>query len=367
MYTDSRKASHDFKILVGIIGCLVLIGLIFVYSSSSVYALEFAHDAAYFFKKQLLGLVLGCIAAIVLSRLSLNRLYRLTPYIFLGALALTMLTFIPGFAHRIHGSSRWLNLGGVMFQPSELLKWAVVLYTAAALARKEDLHKSMVKRYIPVLLVLITVSLVLLKQPDFGLMVTIGATVLCLLFIAYSDWKYVLALLAAAIPVGGLLIYLEPYRLKRMITFLNPWQDPQGAGFQVIQSLIAVGSGRLCGVGISHSRQKFFYLPMQHTDFIFSIIAEETGFLGSFFVIFLYLALLYQGMRLAWELAAPFARYVVLGFTIMVNLQAIINIAVAVGLFPTKGIGLPFVSYGNSSLLCSVAMLGIIAACVREV
>lgn len=366
MYTDRRIVARDFHMLCWIIVALMLIGLVFVYSSSSVYALAYAHDAAFFLKKQALGLVLGVIAALLCSRIGVDGWYRLAPWTFLGSLLLTVLTLVPGLAFRVHGSARWIRIAGFVFQPSEILKWSVVLFIAYILARKETMLKTVWRRYVPILIAVGAACLVLLKQPDFGLSVTIAATVLCLLFIAYPDWKYVAGLLLAAVPLAGLLIYLEPYRVKRILTFLNPWQDPQGAGFQVIQSLIAIGSGGIFGVGISQSRQKFFYLPMQHTDFIFSIIAEETGFLGSCVVIALFLLLLLKGLQLSWHLCQPFARYVVQGFTILVSVQAVINIAVAVGLFPTKGIGLPFVSYGNSSLLCSMAMVGIIAGCVRS-
>jgi len=170
----------------------------------------------------------------------------------------------------------------------------------------------------------------------------------------------------AAIPAVVSLVYLKPYRLKRILTFLNPWEDPKGAGFQIIQSLIAIGSGSLWGVGISHSKQKFFYLPMQHTDFIFSIVAEEAGFLGSLCIIALFVSFAYFGMRLSWQLRDPFYQFTVLGFVILITLQAIINLAVTTGLVPTKGIGLPFVSYGNTSLVCSLCMVGLIINIVHS-
>jgi len=361
---------HEFprqaRFLILIVAILVIVGLVFIYSSSSVYALAYAQDAAFFVKKQLVGAVLGLIAALICSCIPARFFYRISPYFFLVTVCATVLTLVPGFAHRMHGSSRWVRVLGFSFQPSELLKWAVILYIAYLLSRKEYMVKKPYRRYAPILLVLAFVSALLLKQPDFGLMVTLGATIIALFFIAYPDWKYVVALVGAALPVLGFLIYLEPYRLKRILIFLNPWSDPQGAGFQIIQSLIAVGSGGLFGVGISHSRQKFFYLPMQHTDFIFSIIAEETGFIGSVLLILLYILFLYMGLRLSWQVEDSFARYVIQGFVLLVSIQAIINIAVAISLFPTKGIGLPFVSYGNSSLVCSLAMLGVVASCARE-
>ncbi len=364
---NSRSvAPKELSILVCIVSFLVLIGLVFIYSSSSVYALEYAQDAAFFVKKQLLGLALGIVAALVCSRLPLRFWYWVAPWFFLCSVALTILTLVPGISYRIHGSSRWIKIASFSFQPSEILKWAVILYIAYLLARKEFLVKMPLRRYLPILLVLGFVSVLLLKQPDFGLMVTLAATIIALFFIAYPDWKYVFGLILAGVPLIALLIYFEPYRLRRILIFLNPWSDPQGAGFQIIQSQIAIGSGGVFGVGISHSRQKFFYLPMQHTDFIFSIIAEETGFCGAVVLIGLYLFFLYTGLRLSWRVGDSFARYIIQGFVLLVSIQAIINIAVAVGLFPTKGIGLPFVSYGNSSLVCSLAMLGVVARCAQE-
>ena len=171
---------------------------------------------------------------------------------------------------------------------------------------------------------------------------------------------------AAAIPFLFGLIILRPYRLKRILAFLNPWQDPQGAGFQIIQSLIAIGSGGLCGVGIGHSKQKFFYLPMQHTDFIFAIIAEETGFIGCSIIIILYLLLLYIGFKIAWQLANRFCSFTVLGFSLLIHLQTMINLFVVLGLVPTKGIGLPFISAGNSALIVHLSMLGIILGMIKH-
>jgi cell division protein FtsW len=172
--------------------------------------------------------------------------------------------------------------------------------------------------------------------------------------------------LAAVASAGALLIAIRPYRMKRFLTFLNPWEDPQGAGFQIIQSLIAIGSGHWGGTGIAHSKQKFFYLPMQHTDFIFSIIAEESGFIGCFFLISLYMLLLYFGIRIAMQLPTVFAQLTVIGYTTLISLQTIINMAVATGLVPTKGIGLPFISYGNTALVCNLLMVSIITNIVYE-
>lgn len=351
---------------VGLLIVLVLIGFIFIYSASSVYALAYVHDSAYFVKKQFLGLGLGLIAAFVAAIMPLRILYVLTPVAFVSALGLTVLTLVPGLAYHIHGSSRWLRLGPLLFQPSEALKCASILYIAHIVSRKQWLVRSLVRRYFPVLCVVCVSSLILLKQPDFGSAVTIGASALILMFIVYPDWYVIVGLLVAGMGAAMALVVREPYRLKRVLAFLDPWQDPQGTGFQIIQSLIAIGSGGILGVGVSHSSQKFFYLPMQHTDFIFAIIAEETGFAGAAVLIGLYVALLYQCVYLSLGAHSSFGRYAILGFALLVSMQAIINIAVSVGLFPTKGIGLPFVSYGNSALICFLVMAGVVVRCAVD-
>jgi len=196
--------------------------------------------------------------------------------------------------------------------------------------------------------------------------VTLLLTTIILFFCAHAQIKHVIITLMALAASAGLLIIFRPYRLQRVLTFLNPWQDPKGSGFQIIQSLIAIGSGNWLGTGIAHSRQKFFYLPMQHTDFIFSIIAEETGLIGCVFLITLFSLLLYFSIRIAHQLTNNFNILTMLGFTIIIHLQAIMNMAVATGLAPTKGVGMPFISYGNSSLVCYLFMIGVIMNMVHE-
>jgi cell division protein FtsW len=366
MFLEREKLRADLKVFLSVITALVIIGLLFIYSASSVYALETMGNAHYFVKKQFIGLALGIVALIAARFVPLELLKRSSPYLFLGSLFLTMLTLIPAISAKIHGSSRWLRLGGFMFQPSEVLKMALIIYVAYFLAKKGKRVSSFVHGYAPFLTIIGITCAVLLKQPDFGLAVTLSATIFALLFIAQFRTKHLLITLSLAIPAIVGLVYFFPYRLKRILTFLNPWEDPQGAGFQVIQSLIAIGSGSFWGTGIAHSKQKFFYLPMQHTDFIFSIIAEETGFLGATLLITLYLLFLYFGIRIAWGLKDPFAIFTTLGFVLLTSLQTVINLAVAIGLMPTKGIGLPFISGGSSSLICNFAMVGLIINCVRE-
>jgi len=360
MFTARKQIRADLHIFLTIVSTLTIIGALFIYSSSSIYALEKFGSSHYYVKKQLVGLLLGIIALIGARIVPLAAIQKLSPLFFFSTLGLTAMTLLPSFGTHIHGSSRWLRLFGLTFQPSELLKVAFILYIAHFLEKKEYKKNSFFHAYIPFLLILGVVCGVLLKQPDFGLTVTLFTTAFTLLFIAQFQTRHLAWTFAAMIPAVVALILYKPYRLKRVLTFLNPWDDPQGSGFQIIQSLIAIGSGNVWGTGISHSKQKFFYLPMQHTDFIFSIIAEETGFVGSFFLIFLFVLFLYFGIKMAWQMKNTFSSFATLGFVVLISLQAVINLSVATGLVPTKGMGLPFISYGNTSLVCTLAMIGII-------
>jgi len=363
----ARKSMNaDLSIFLISITALIIIGLIFIYSSSSIFALEKFGSAHYFVKKQCIGLILGICALFVARFISLDLIKHLSPWLFMASLALTACTLIPQLSHNIHGSSRWLNIAGFGFQPSELIKVSFILYLAYFLSKRINRASSFVHNFLPFLCILGFTSAILLKQPDFGLTVTLTLTACAMLFVAEFQTRNLIYTLLALVPIAAFLIFLKPYRLKRILTFLNPWADPQGAGFQIIQSLIAIGSGRYSGLGISHSKQKFFYLPMQHTDFIFSIIAEETGFIGSCFLILLLIIMLFVGYRIAWRMSDPFCVFATFGFVTLMSLQAIINLTVATGLAPTKGIGLPFVSYGNTALICHLIMVGLIMNMVNS-
>jgi cell division protein FtsW len=302
----------------------------------------------------------------IIQLVPVSLIYQLTPLLLYSSLILAAATLLTSIGCSIHGSSRWLTVYGFTFQPSELLKVTVPLYVAYFLENKIHPYRPLVLRYTPLLIIMGIISFLLLKQPDFGLTMTLLATVLCMLFVGKCNVRYIIYALLSLGSLGFLLIAMRSYRIKRILAFMNPWQDPKGAGFQIIQSLIAIGSGHITGLGIGNSKQKFLYLPMQHTDFIFSIIAEETGFIGSLFLIILYIALLYIGIKIALRLPTLFAQLATIGYMILISLQTIINLAVTTGLAPTKGIGLPFISYGNTALVCNIIMIGIITHLVYE-
>ena len=359
-----KKLKYDLQFFFLIVLCLTTLGLIFIYSSSSVYALEKFGSSDFFLKKQFLFLAPALVGFLFFAIIPIHILKRYAPFLFIGSLCLTALTLFPFIGTKLHGSSRWIY--GASFQPSELLKFFLIIYIGFFLEKKQKRIRSFWHGYLPFLLILAATFFVLLKQPDFGSVVTIFVTAFVLLFVAEFKLWYLVITVLAALPAAVFLIFSKSYRLNRILIFLNPWQDPRGRGFQIIQSLIAIGSGSLWGVGISNSKQKFFYLPMQHTDFIFSIVAEETGFIGSCLVILLYFLFCYFGLKIALQLENLFAFFTTLGFVVMISLQAVINLMVTSGLLPTKGLGLPFISYGGTSLVCFFCMIGLIANFSRQ-
>lgn len=361
---EIKRLLTTFLTLVAV---LILVGMVFIYSASSVYALESCGNAAYFVKKQLFGVILGLFGLFCMTLIPLSVIKKYAPLLFLISLTLTYATLLPGIGIMLNGSRRWLSLGGLMMiQPSELLKICTIIYLARYIEKKQFNLRSLLHGFIPFLSITGIAILVLLKQPDFGQAVTIGTTALALFFVAQGNLKHLSITALIGLIGATILVYFKAYRMRRILIFLNPWSDPQGAGFQIIQSLVAIGSGGFLGLGLTHSKQKFFYLPMQHTDFIFSVIAEESGFIGVGLLIFVYIFLLITGVKLARQFTDDFATLTTLGFIFLISLQAIINIFVATGLAPTKGIGLPFISFGSSALICSMLMVGLIINCALE-
>ena len=344
-----KKNLTNLYIFLFLVTLLTTIGFIFIYSSSSAYALERYNDALFYVKKQFLGLVLGIVGCIFFSVIPLPFLKKAAPFFFLCALLATAATLVPHIGVSIHGSHRWLSLMGFSFQPSELLKLFFIVYCAYFLDKKQFTLHSLV-HYTQLLCVIGITAGILLLQPDFGQMATLSLTAAILFFLAQVPLRYLAFTAIPVLPILGLLVFLKPYRFHRILIYQNPWKDPQGAGFQIIQSLIAIGSGGWTGLGIAGSKQKFFYLPMHHTDFIFAIIAEETGFVGVCALIVIYALFCFVGLKLAASMQDLFPFLCIAGIIILITLQTTINIGVACALLPTKGIGLPFISYGASSL-----------------
>jgi cell division protein FtsW len=354
----ARRLESD-KVLFGTIVVLVLFGALMVFSASAVIAADRHGSSYYFLLRQLAWVGVGLAAMVGMMNLDYARLAN--PRLLFPAVALqTLLLGAVLFSASRNHAHRWLHLGPTGFEPSELAKIVVVIFLAYFL----DLRKGQVNDWkhtlLPIALVTgATVSLIL-KEPDLGTAMTILLVTGAMLFAAGLHWGYFAAAGLASIPVIGMLIYLVPYRHNRLIAFLNPWSDPLGKGFQIIQSYIAVGAGGIDGVGFMEGKQKLFYLPEPHTDFIFAVIGEELGLLGALVVIALFGLILWRGLRAASACTNHFGRLLAIGLTVLVVGQALVNISVVLGLLPTKGIPLPLVSYGGSSLLMNLLALGIL-------
>jgi cell division protein FtsW len=362
-----RKVKADLRIFLSIVMLLLLVGFVFVYSSSAVFALEKFGSAHYFLKKHAFYFGMGLCGFCIFAAVPLLWWCRLSPYLFLFSLGLTCLTFVPAFGLKMHGSNRWLSIGGISMQPSELLKLFLFMYLGFFLEKKQHGLKSFWRGYFPFLAILGIVSAVLLKQPDFGSVVTILSVAFGLFFVAQFRPVHLFYTVVLSLPAVAFLIMSKAYRMNRILIFLNPWSDPQGRGFQIIQSLIAIGSGQTWGLGVSNSKQKFFYLPMQHTDFIFSIIAEETGFVGAVSIVVMYALFCFYGLRLILRIDDMFTFFTSLGFILFISIQAAINLMVTTGVVPTKGLSLPFISYGGTALISLLCMIGFIVNAIRSI
>jgi cell division protein FtsW len=365
-----KKARHapDFILFI-IILLLLTIGIVMVYSSSYVTAQVNYADGAHFFKRQLIWSVLGIIGMLVIMKID-YRIYSKWAYHLFGlSVLLLILLFVPGVGITIKDATRWIGIEALSltFQPSEIAKLGVVIFLAKFLAERTNQIKQFFKGLIPPLLVVGCVCLLILKQPDLGTAFTIAVTAFILLLAAGARFSH----LGVFGVLGGVLVALaikmEPYRMKRITAFLDPWADPLQDGFQTVQSLLAVGSGRIFGTGLGHGRQKFLYLPEQQTDFIFAVLAEELGFIGASFVILLFFAFAWRGLKIAIKAPDLFGALLATGITTMVVVQAAINIGVVTGCLPVTGITLPFISYGGSSLTLNLLGIGILLNISRYV
>jgi len=343
-----------------IVFLLLCIGVVMIYSSSGVYAQQTEGDNLYFLKRHILFLFIGLVLTLATMSIDYRDLQKYAKPLLLFCIVLLVLVLIPGIGKASYGARRWFKFGPFQFQPSELTKLAMIMYVADFLSRKQNKMKNFLEGFLPVLAVLGFTCLLILKQPDMGSVMLMAAVVMIMLFVAGLPMSYLGAMFLAVLPVLILLIVKVPYRLKRVMVFLNPWEDSRGAGFQLIQSQIALGSGGLLGVGLGKSMQKLFYLPAAHTDFILSIIGEELGFVGTFVVVFLFIAFIWQGARIAKRVVDPFGYFLCIGIISLIGLQAVINVGVSIGALPTKGLTLPFVSYGGSGLIFNMIAVGLL-------
>ncbi|MDP2905668.1 MAG: putative lipid II flippase FtsW [Candidatus Omnitrophota bacterium] len=344
---------------------LVCVGVVMIYSASSIYAWERYKDSLFFLKRHLVFLAIGALFTIAMMAIDYKNLRRIAKPFLLLSLLLLVLVLIPGIGREVSGARRWFRFKFISFQPSELASLAIIIYVADFIARKGEAIKQFFKGFLPPLCVLGVCALLILMQPDLGTTMALAAVVFIMLYVSGVRLTYLLSLLLAGMPVLYFLIFSVPYRRARILTFLNPWLDPKGSGFQIIQSQIALGSGGIFGVGLGHSKQKLFYLPAAHTDFIFSIIGEELGLLGTLAVIVLLMMFVQQGVKVIKNCSDKFGYFLALGLVSMISLKAVINIGVSCGLLPTKGLPLPFISYGGSSLIFDMCSVGILVNIAR--
>ncbi len=355
-----QRRAPDF-ILFLVILLLLTVGIVMVYSSSYVYAQVNYADGAHYFKRQLVWALLGIAGMIVVMKID-YKIYKKWANLFFGlAVLLLLLLFVPGVGITIKDATRWIGIGELLtIQPSEIAKLAMVIFLAKYLSERHNQVKKLVQGIFIPMVFLGIVCLLILKQPDLGTTVTIAGTAFLMLLAAGAQFSHLSCLALLGGGLVGLAICMEPYRMRRLMAFRNPWADPLKTGFQTIQSLLAVGSGGIFGVGLGQGRQKFLYLPEQHTDFIFAVLAEELGFIGATFVLLLFLVFLWRGLKIALKAPDLFGALLATGLTMMVVLQAVINIGVVTGSMPVTGITLPFISYGGSSLTLNLLGIGIL-------
>lgn len=350
-------------VLMGVGASLLCIGLVAIASASIEYG-DFHFDNPWHHtSRHALYLALGVVAAVIAYMTPTHSLKQFSPWLLFLAFGLLILVLMPGIGREVNGAQRWLPVGPLTFQPSEFAKFALLLYVAGYLVRQEEAVRYQWQGLAKLMGILAIVAVLLLAEPDFGATVISVGMVVGMMFIAGARLQYIGAMLVAVGMALAALVINAPYRLQRLTAYQNPWDDPFGSGFQLVQSLIAFGRGEWFGVGLGNSVQKLFYLPEAHTDFVFSIWAEETGLIGAFALIVLFVFLVARILRTAWraaELDQHFEAYVCFGAALMFAGQVFINMGASSGLLPTKGLTLPFVSYGGSSLIMNCALLGII-------
>lgn len=354
-----KKHTLDIVLLTAII-IISFFGLIMILSSSMIWAEYKFNDPYRFFKYQGLFLIIGFILMMIVSKIDYHLYYEKANLILISCLILLVLVLIPGIGTVRNGSRSWFGIGSFGIQPSEFTKLAIIIFTSKYLTKNNKIIKNVKKGTLPILLLTLFIFGLIMLQPDFGTGTVLVMTVIGLLFVGGVDFKFFLRIgFVGMIGVAGLIIS-APYRLTRILSFLNPWKDPLGSGFQIIQSLYAIGPGGLLGFGFGNSRQKHFYLPEPQTDFIFSIISEEFGFLGVIIVTALFLTIIIKGFKIARNCKDLFGKFLAFGIIFGLAFQSVLNLMVVVGLIPVTGVTLPFLSYGGSSLMITLVSMGIV-------
>ena len=346
--------------LIGATLFLLSWGTIMIYSTGGVYADLQYNDGQYFLYKHLLHMLVGLIAMGVALIVNYHKWQQYSIWFMLGMLALLILVLIPEIGHEVKGGRRWLRMGPFSLQPSELLKVVLIIYVASYLERKQEVLASFFRGLTPNFIVTGIYLFLVLLQPDFGTVVLIATTVLLMLYVGGGRPVHIATSLVGVGIIGGLLIASHTYRVRRMLAFLNPWDDPQNSGFQIIQSFIALGTGGWFGRGLGESLQKRLFLPDAHTDFIFAIIGEELGLWGAISVLTIFLMIFQRGIKIAKETNDPFGIMLTIGISFSIIIYTFINVAVVTGIFPVTGLPIPLISHGGSNLVINLACMGIL-------
>lgn len=361
-----KKSNIDLILLFAVI-IISVFGVIMIYSSSSVWAEYKFDDAFKYLKHQSIFLIIGIILMITISKIPYTYYLNKANIILLVCFFLLILVLIPGVGTVRNGSRSWFGIGGFGIQPSEFMKLSLIIFVSKYLEKNEKDMSNIKRGVLPILGITLIVFALIMLQPDFGTGVIIVMSVVGLLFISGVSMKFFYIALFFGIIGAVLLIIAAPYRFKRILSFIDPWIDPLGSGFQAIQSLFAIGPGGLLGLGLGNSIQKHFYLPEPQTDFIFAIISEELGFLGIVIVATLFLTIIYRGFRISINAKDHFSKYLAFGITFQLAFQTLLNLMVVVSLIPITGVTLPFLSYGGSSLLITLCEMGVLLNISRYV
>ncbi|HUJ74540.1 MAG TPA: putative lipid II flippase FtsW [bacterium] len=356
---QQQMQGYDLLLLLTTV-LLLLVGTMIIFSASSSLSDREFGGSLYFLRHHLLHVASGLAAMVLGMRVPLAWWRRSIPAALLLCFLLLVAVLVPGIGHAVGGARRWFRLGGVSIQPTELLKPALIAFLAGYLDRKQEQVRDFLRGMVPGLIVMGAFLLLVLLQPDFGSVVLITVTLLLMIFVGGAKPQHILASVAGLGLVGVYLMVSRAYRMKRLLAFLNPWDDRLNTGFQIVQSYLAFGNGGVLGVGLGDSRQKMFFLPDAHTDFIFSILGEELGLIGVVCVVLLFACFLWRGYRASLAARDDFARYLAYGITTLLALQVVLNLAVVMGLLPTKGLPLPLISYGGSSLVLTLFMTGLL-------
>jgi cell division protein FtsW len=347
--------------LIASVACLVALGLIMVFSASSTEAVATLKDGAFYFKRQLVGLLVACIPAYAAYTIDYRRLRPFAPWAVGVSVVLLALVWMPHIGIRTAGASRWVGVGPLSFQPSEVAKLALILYLASALAGKGEKIRSLTRGVVPIAMVSAVLAVLVLKEPDMGTASLFAFTTAALLYAAGARILHILMIAVVTLPGAIFLILHDQYKRDRILAFMHPWKHANAEGFQIVQSLLALGSGGLFGRGIGFSQQKAFYLPEAHTDFIGSIIGEELGFVGMFAIVALFVAFAYRAARIALRASDRFGFFLALGCMAMIVIQAFISVGVVTASWPVTGVPLPFISYGGTSLIVSLVAVALVA------